>query len=411
MAKVDATRTTERLHPAWVVAFAGGVAVFCGLGLARFAFGMMLPAMSAKLGLTYSQGGVWGFAGLLGYLLAVPFVPHILRRIGTRSTVGIFLVIMALSMLAMGATKSFTILCLLYGLAGVASGGVILPAMSVMSQWFAPSHRGFASGIVMGGPGFGIILSGYIVPRLTAVAGLEAWQVGWMVFAAISLAAAVLVVTLIRNHPQELNVAPYGRVPAHGTAAEAALSKPARFRLLAHLGLIFCIYGATYMLYVTFIVTTMVDAYGMTEAAAGGLWSWFGFLCIFSGMLFGWVSDRIGRRRGMAIAFGVLATAYMLVGFGDKMFGLYASILLFGLSAWSVPVIMAASAGDFFGPSAAASALAILTLLFSVGQAAGPIIAGFLAEQSGSFSSSYIGAGFSALSALALSLALRPPHS
>lgn len=64
----------------------------------------------------------------------------------------------------MALTRDFPSLCLLYVLTGIGSGGVVLPSMSLMAQWFYPSHRGLASGVVMSGPGFGIILSGFVCP-------------------------------------------------------------------------------------------------------------------------------------------------------------------------------------------------------------------------------------------------------
>jgi MFS family permease len=401
----------RRVHRAWIIAFAGGVAVFCGLGLGRFAFGMMLPSMSASLGLDYGQGGILGFANMLGYLVAVLTVPFVLRRMGTRVTATLGLGAMALSMFGMILTENFITLCLFYLITGIGSGAVVLPSMSVMSQWFAPSHRGLASGIVMSGPGFGIILTGFIVPKLVPWGTLHAWQSGWLIFGVITAAVAVLTYSMIRNQPHEMGLLPYGRMKAVGAASPATLSAPARLRLLAHMGVIFGIYGATYMLYVTFIVTSMIDSYGMTQQDAGGLWAWFGLLSIFSGILFGWISDQIGRRMGMALAFTVLVAAYLLVGFGGGMASLYVSVILFGIAAWSVPVIMAASSGDFFGPAGAANALAVLMLLFSVGQGIGPVIAGFLAERSGSFAASYFGAGVAALVALGLTLLLRAPDA
>lgn len=400
----------RRPHPAWIVAFAGALAVFCGLGLGRFAFGMMLPSMSFSLNLNYGQSGLLGFANMLGYLISVLFVPFVLPRLGTRLTVTASLILMALSMFAMIFTKNFLILCAFYVLTGVGSGGVVLPSMSVMSQWFAPSHRGLAAGVVMSGPGFGIILTGFVVPKLGPWGGLQSWQTGWLIFGAITAGIAIVAYALVRNHPDNLGVKAFGRAPTAAAMKAPILAGRVRLKLLAQMGLIFGIYGATYMLYVTFIVTSMVDTYGMSQQHAGLLWSWFGLLSIFSGILFGWISDRIGRRWGMASAFAVLATAYLLVGFTDAMAGLYVSVILFGIAAWSVPVIMAASSGDFFGPAAAANALAVLMLVFSVGQGLGPVVAGLSAERSGSFTTSYAFAGFVALLALALTLVLRPPE-
>jgi len=400
--------TKPGLHYAWVVAFAGALAMICGLGLARFAFGMMLPSMSASLGLSYGQGGILGFANMLGYLVAVLMAPVILPRLGTRLTVTVSLLIIGLSMLGLALTQSFAILCALYVITGIGSGGVVLPSMSVMSQWFLPSHRGLAAGLVMSGPGFGIILSGFVVPKLAPALGLQSWQVGWIIFAAISATVAMLAFALLRNQPSQKAQEPFGRAQKHETVRDV-LKGRAKLRLLVNMGLIFAIYGAVYMLYVTFIVTSMVDAYGLDPSAAGTVWSSFGFLSIFSGVLFGIISDRVGRRRGLALAFAVLALSFLLVGIGTSVAALYFSILLFGLAAWSVPVIMAASAGDFFGTAGAANALAALTFAFSGGQAAGPVIAGFLAERSGDFSASYAFSGIAAALAVAMSLRLKTP--
>ncbi|WP_058369149.1 YbfB/YjiJ family MFS transporter [Psychrobacter sp. ENNN9_III] len=399
------------LHYAWIVAATGSVAMFCGLGLGRFAFGMLLPSMSASLGLNYTQSGILGFTNLIGYLVAVLLSPLIIPRFGTRVTGTASLLLIAASMLGMAFTSSFPLLCALYVLTGIGSGGVVLPMMSVMSHWFFPSHRGLALGLVMAGPGFGIILSGFVVPKLLPFSSLMSWQTGWLIFAIINVIVAWLTFTLIRNHPDDVNRNPFGRTPTLPVKNKKKLER-SNVKLLVHLGIIFAIYGATYMVYVTFIVTSMVGSYQLSEATAGGIWAWIGLLSVFSGMLFGWISDHIGRRLGLALAFFFLALAYLLVGLTDWHLGLYLSIILFGLVVWSVPVIMAASAGDYFGaPAAAASALAALTFAFSGGQALGPVAAGYLAELTGDFSISYMVSGIAAFVAIGLALLLRPQKS
>lgn len=396
-----------RLHYAWIVAATGSVAMFCGLGLGRFAFGMLLPSMSSSLGLSYTQSGLLGFANLIGYLVAVMLSPLVLPRLGTRNTATINLVLIAISMLGMAFTTNFPMLCALYVLTGIGSGGVVLPMMSVMSHWFFPSHRGLALGLVMAGPGFGIILSGFVVPRLLPISSLLSWQTGWLIFSVINIAVAWLTFMLIRNHPNDVSQDPFGRTPTLPVKNNQKLER-SNIKLLVHLGIIFAIYGATYMVYVTFIVTSMVSSYQLNEATAGEIWAWIGLLSMFSGILFGWISDHIGRRLGLALAFFFLAIAYLLVGLTDWSLGLYSSIILFGLVVWSVPVIMSASAGDYFGPAAAASALAALTFAFSGGQALGPVVAGYLAEITGDFSISYMTSGIAAFVALGLALLLRP---
>ena len=93
------------------------------------------------------------------------------------------------------------------------------------------------------------------------------------------------------------------------------------------------------------------------------------------------------------------------------MAGLYLSITLFGLTAWSMPSIVAAAAGDYFGVENATASFAILTLLYAVGQIVGPAGAGFIAEHSGGFAMTYgIAAGLTVTAGVLCGL-LKPPRA
>jgi len=399
------------LHYAWFVAMAGSLATFCCLGLARFAFGMLLPSMSEALALDYGQRGLLGSSYLIGYLIMVAMIPFLAPKLGQRKLITGSLLLIALSMLGIAWTENFQTLCLLYGLTGVGSGGAFVPVMSLASQWFYPSHRGRAAGLLLSGAGLGIIVSGFIVPKLVPFKGLLGWQTGWLLFAVISGATALIAYLVIRNHPSEIGQEPYGRRPEN--ISDNVKMRPPHHRalLVAHLGIVYAIYGGTYMIYASFIVTSMIDSYKLSEADAGGLWAWVGFLSMFSGALFGGLSDRLGRRMGLAVAFFVLALAFLLVARDFGFLGLYPSIVLFGLAAWSIPTIMAAASGDYFGATGAASGLAAVTLVFAVGQSLGPIGAGFLADITGDFSASYAAAAVAAVIAILLSLMLKAPPS
>jgi MFS family permease len=164
------------------------------------------------------------------------------------------------------------------------------------------------------------------------------------------------------------------------------------------------------VIYATFIVTTLVKERGLSESLAGNFWSVVGFLSLFSGPVFGTISDRLGRRAGMIIVFSIQFFAYLLVASGLPGIFLYLSIFCYGIVAWSIPAIMAAAAGDYAGPAHAAKALGFITLIFGLGQIAGPAIAGVLAQNAGSFSSSFFLAAALAGLAIALSALLKKPR-
>ena len=47
--KQDTVKSVQRLHYGWVIVLVGTLTIFACLGLARFAFGMLLPSMSSAL--------------------------------------------------------------------------------------------------------------------------------------------------------------------------------------------------------------------------------------------------------------------------------------------------------------------------------------------------------------------------
>ena len=178
-----------------------------------------------------------------------------------------------------------------------------------------------------------------------------------------------------------------------------------------HLGLICFTFGFSFVIYVTFIVTTLVQDRGFSERRAGWLWFAFGFVSIFSGPIFGVLSDRTSRRVGFAAVFAMQGLAYALVSTALPTAFLYLSVILLGLSAWSIPGIMGAAVGDYMGPRQAAHSLGVLTVFVGAGQVIGPVVAGVLGDRSGSFDSSYLLAAILAAAGVLLSLTLRSPSS
>ncbi len=383
--------------------------VLGAVGLARFAFGMILPAMAGDLGLDYRQQGFLGASYFLGYLAVVALMPWLAPKLGARRLCVGGLALVAASLLAMSLGRDYVFLSTSYFITGLGSGAAFIGAMSLPAFWFHPSHRARGAGVATAGAGVGILLSGLLVPWVSAGVGMAPWQLVWLIFAALALLFCLLAAVILRNRPADLGLAPYGRAGNGAAEQLAADTGPTRnWPILLHLGVIYALFAATGLTYTTFIVTTMVDDLSVGVATAGLLWAGVGGLSIFSGGLFGTISDRLGHRAGMLSALFVQAVAYALIAAGTGMIGLYLSIILFGLSAWSLPSIVAAAAGDYLGPEKAAAGFAILTLMFAFGQVLGPAGAGILAGWTGGFAISYgVAAGLNVL-ALVFCLFLRP---
>ena len=149
-------------------------------------------------------------------------------------------------------------------------------------------------------------------------------------------------------------------------------------------------YGFSYIIYLTFFIAYLTKEIGLSPKNAGGMFAVLGLCSISSGVLWGSVSDKVGRRFGSMYAYIVLAFSYLIFAFWTNLPGLYISTIIYGFTISSIPVILAAAAGDAVGPRLAPAGLGCITLFFGIGQAFGPAVAGYIKDVTGSFTGAFV---------------------
>ncbi|MCL5023960.1 MAG: MFS transporter [Nitrospirae bacterium] len=402
------------LHYGWVIVFTGTLCILACLGFGRFALGMLLPSMAQTLKLTYSQMGFISTANFVGYLISVLISGFLAMRIGARKLIFIALVLVGASMILVSRANDFGTVLVLYLLTGIGSGAANVPVMGLVSHWFASTIRGRAAGFIVIGSGFAIIISGKLIPFINRVEGAEGWRVSWLILGCSVLVIAFVGALLLRNDPKEKGLEPLGSADTaafYSRIINVMKTNIYRKRVIYHLGIIYFLFGYTYVIYATFIVTTLVKERGFSETLAGDFWSWVGILSLVSGPVFGTLSDKLGRKTGLLVVFFLQALSYLLVASGLPGAFLYLSIGFYGIVAWSIPSIMAAAVGDYVGAQRAGQAFGFVTFIFGFGQIIGPAVAGVLAEKTGSFSGSFSMAAAFAGAAILLTAFLRKPES
>jgi MFS family permease len=387
-------------HYGFFIVITGILVAMAALGLGRFSLGMILPSMGKGLGLTYSEMGFVSTGNFIGYLLAVVACGRLYSRFGAKKLMCTGLSACALSMAAVSQAAGYWHVLFAYIVTGFGSGLANVTIMALVSTWFRKSHRGRAAGFIVSGLGLGLVFTGWLIPEINSLYGADGWRYNWLLLSVAVLVVALVAALFIKNNPADAGLLPLGEDP---TASGGAASQPILFeprRAVAILGLIYFFFGFSYAIYTTFLVTTLVKEVGLAEASAGRFWIWVGIFSIFSGPLFGSLSDRIGRKSGLAIVYSLQMVAYLLIGFQSTMYMVALSAFLFGITAWAIPSIMAAAVGDYMGPEKAALAFGTVTLVFGVGQVIGPATAGVLADISGGFSAGFLLAAAMALIAV-----------
>jgi MFS family permease len=400
------------IHYAWLIVATGTLCIVACLGFGRFALGMLLPSMASTLKLSYSQIGFISTGNFVGYLAAVLFCGRIAGRIGSRRLIVAALITISASMALISQSSSFLAILVLYMITGMGSGAANVPVMGLITSWFDRAIRGRAAGFVVIGSGFAIIISGKLIPLVNKLVGPEGWRTNWLILAGAVAAIALTGHLFLRNKPGDKGLSPLGSEDKEITPIlrKGVDTKSIyRNKTLYLLGAIYFLFGYTYVIYATFIVTTLVKERGFSEAIAGNFWSWVGFLSLFSGPVFGSLSDKLGRKTGLMIVFSFQTLAYLLVAANLPPLFLYLSIGFYGIVAWSIPSIMVAAVSEYVGVDKALAAFGFITFIFGLGQITGPSIAGVLAEKTGSFSSSFFMAAAFTSAAILLTAFLKKP--
>jgi sugar phosphate permease len=393
------------------VLLVGALVVFGALGLARFGYTMLLPPMQAALGLDNTQAGALATANLAGYLALAVLGGVLASHVGPRVVIAGGLAVAALGMLLTGLADSFGAALGWRALTGMGASNV--PVMALLAAWFAPRRRGLAAGIGVTGSSLALILLGWRVPGLLTELGEDGWRVSWLAFAGATLGLAILALAVLRNSPAEVGLRPLGAGPEETSGSGA---RPAgapdwgsvyRSGVIWHVGLVYVAFGFSYIIYMTFFTKYLVAEANYTPVEAGRLFMTMGWVSLLCGLVWGWVSDHIGRKAALVIVYLVQAAAFGLFALWPSPVGLTLSAVLFGLTAWSIPAIVAALCGDLLGARLAPAGLGFVTLFFGVGQAVAPSVAGAVADAAGSLAPAMLlAAGVAVLGAVG-SLLLR----
>lgn len=386
--------TTPRY--AWAIAISGVFIVMGALGFARFGYTLILPRMLEALSLSDTQAGAIATANMLGYLLFSLLAGLAATRYGPRPVILVSIALTSAALFCTGLSGGFASASMWRFLAGAGGGGANVPMMGLIAAWFTSKRRGLASGIAVSGSSFALLFTGLVLPPVMASGGSGGWRGAWFLLGGITVGITVASIFVIKN--------------AHTVQKRKEKLRKHIGPGLWKLSGLYILFGFSYVIFATFFARFLQSEAGFSESEIGRLWSLIGAISIASGFLWGAASDRFGRGPAFAGIFFIQSIAYGLFWLGNGAPAFVIGTVLFGLTAWSIPAVMGAAVGDMYGPRAAPAVFGFVTLVFGIGQAAGPAFAGRMADVVGSYRPAFLSAAIAALAAAPPSLLLRVRH-
>ena len=358
------------------MALALSVGAAISLGVTRFAYGLLLPAMRDDLGWTYTLAGAMNTANAVGYLIGALATPRLLHRVGPSVLLWSGSLLAALFMGLSGFFTDANVLLLQRLLAGVASA-VVFVAGGLMAARLgarAPAQAGLLLGLYYGGTGLGIALSAVLVPWVLELAQtqLHGWRFAWWALAGVCIAG-----TLLLRWPAR--VMAQWDVPAQVQSQERSSFswKPFSFALSGY-----GMFGVGYIGYMTFVVALLRNQ-GASPQAVMLFYGLLGISVMASSRIWAGLLDRHHGGGAMALLNGLLGVAIVLPALTQNFLLLLISGALFGGVFLSIVASTTALVRHNLPQSAWAKGISAFTIVFAAGQIVGPTMVGWIADGEG----------------------------
>ena len=382
---------------AWVILV---VAVFINLvtQVGRNAYSVTGPDLSDALSLSYGQLGFL----LTSYsvlLMAGAFAFGALAsRYGARLIVAGGALVGAAAMVGIGLSENFAVAVVASGVLGLSSAAATTPVMGMLASWFSTERRGAAAGLAAAGGGVSFIVIGAITPELVDRNPVDGWRHTWWALAVISGVIGLIALALLREQPG-------GRsLPTRGISNWPI--EVYKNRMVWTVAAVAFCAGASIGLYTTFFGVFLKE-HGVSVATTGWLFQLIGVLSIISGIVWGYGSDRIGRRMGFLLSFVAFAVGSIIFLQVNELAGFVVSSILVGFTIRAAYTICAASAGDYVPHRFSPAAFGLMGVGAGFGQALGPYIGGEIGDVTGDIGWAYILAIGAAAAGAVISIALR----
>ena len=341
----------------------GMLGLVVAMGIGRFAFTPILPLMQRDLAMSNTVAGWLAGLNYLGYLAGAvlcSIAPQVLR---SRFVTGSALLLSLVTTLFMGLTVSTFWWGTMRLIGGWASAILFIVISAEVGE--ALTRRGYSHwvGVLYAGVGFGIAISGLIVPQLDLIGG---WSLSWIGMGVIATALAVfgLVLGRRRDLVQSLTINKTGH--------------SGNLRVVCLLAVAYFFEGLGYIVTATFIVAIITITPGL-ESFAPHSWVAVGLAAVPSTLFWPYLTRRIGSQRALLSAYALQAAGILVSIRADTVFEVVFVAISFGGTFLGI-VAMTLAEGNQRMRGEGGRAAAFLTASFGVGQVLGPVLAGILAD-------------------------------
>ena len=385
---------TSRERQGWLIAGSLFFALFLLWGSGYNTAGLFIAPLLKQFGWDRTRVSLLFAVLALASGVSSPLAGRLLERVEARTIIVAGAILAGAGLVAASRANSFGPMLVAYTMLGLGLGfSTFVPTALVISNWFG-ERRGIALGIVMGGQSLGGMVMAPLVSYAIARGG---WRVGELVLAVpMFVVVAPMVLALVRSHPPEAcrgfagarrAAIPHGRdLFADVPGLEVAQALRTRsFWMIVLAQFLYPLAAAGAFVH----MVAYLSGIGYGDAAAAWALSLVLLFATIGQPLMGVVADRIGGRRALALAFGLLALSLvmLLAATQTAILGLF--VLVFGLIVAGPIVLSPLVVAESLGVKRYGSLMGLVGFPFTLGLALGPLAAGAIYDLTTSYARAF----------------------
>jgi len=345
------------------LAFAGFSLIAISYGLARFSWGLMLPAVTREISFSAQVAGTIAAGSFVAYCLSISAASQLTARFGPRLIAGASAISAAAGLLVLAISVSPMMLGAGIFIAGL-SAGLSSPTLAVaVNQVIAEQQQAVLNTVINAGTGAGIMLS---VPVLLLMPG--GWRAACAVFAIIAL---LCLVPVMRYLPHE------GHAYAQQEWRKVLLRR--RMFRLACVAFVSGMASAAWWSFGPDVLREHADVPGETLSL---LWLVCGAAGIL-GALTGPLSKIIGMQQVYRFAQLFMAAPLLLIAFSHAFsWWMIPAVALCGIGYITLSGVLLVG-GTEAAPDSPASGVGVVFFMLAAGQVTGSVIFGMIYTHGG----------------------------
>ena len=349
---------------------AGVLNLILVMGIARFAYTPLLPAMQEQTDLGAAEGGWLAAINYLGYLVGA-VVASVISDLELKDRLyRIGLVAAVVTTAGMGLTENLWLWAIFRFFAGLScAAGMLIGSGLVLNWLMRNNHRG-ELGIQFSGVGLGMALCAVAVEVMNTVFD---WREQWFVLTAIG--ALILIPAWVWLPRPE-------SIPRGVNRKTMEDSPPGAIFMRLVTAAYFCA-GVGYVVSATFIVAIVDELPGLEGK---GVWAFLvmGLAAAPSAILWDLVARRFGNMNALIAASLLQAVGILLPVIEPSLMLTMLGAILFGGTFVGIVCLVLTMAGRFY-PSRPAKFMGKMTISFGIAQIVAPAFTGILREHNGDY--------------------------